>query len=73
MALVPSIHTRMAIAEVVVSEICHVTDIGEIKLTEEKPQVEANDNGNDTKNTAHPQCRPKSHVPENNTELLMGK
>lgn len=73
MALVPSIHTRMAIAEIVVSAKCHAGDVGEIKLTEEKPHVETNDNGNDTENTTHLQRRAKSHGPEHNTELLMSK
>lgn len=43
------------------------------QLTEEKPQEETNDNHHDTHNATHGQGVGNSHVPQHNTELLMGK
>ena len=70
MALVPSIHTRMAIAANV--SIILISTIG-MQLTEEEPGIEANNNHNDTEHASLDESQLHCHAPQDNTELLMSE
>jgi hypothetical protein len=70
MALVPSMHTKMAIATKLVSVDLVAGELN-TELTEEEPYIETDDNHNDADNASRLQSRAESHVPKYHTQLLM--
>lgn len=74
MALVPSIQTKMAIASRAVSAVFELLEHKvHISLTKEEPQVEADDNHDNAKQTWSCKAGADSHIPEDNAELLVRK
>jgi hypothetical protein len=73
MALVPSMQTKMAIADELLELRLDQKRWILLELTKEEPQVEADDNHDNAKYASSREAGTDGHVPKHNAKLLVGK